>query len=257
MNFRNLLDETCADFTTTIEPRARVWINAAYHEWLAYRRWSFLEATSGAVALSAGVQTYDLLGGTPVVTDFAGMIAVELEQSVGGSRVPLREMDPQTFSIVTSHSRVNGAPAIWTVLGGTAASSSATVASGGRQQLALWPIPTAAAAQGVNVYLRYDRSAAGAELSADADVPIIPVGDHMGIVYGAKSIGFDAMNQSDQGQVQRMLFMQRLQAAAVQDQSMRMRDEQRLGVVEKPVQYPMTGAPKPGDPPPADPYSGR
>lgn len=254
MNFRNLLDETCADFSTTIEPRAKVWLNAAYHEFLAYRRWSFLEASSSGVPLGAGVQTYDLLGGTPVVTDFAGMIAVELEMSAGGARAPLREMDPQTFSIVTSHSRVNGTPAFWTVLGGAAATTPAAATAGGRQQLALWPIPSAVAAQGVNVFLRFDRGVMGIELSADTDVPIIGAQHHMALVYGAKAIGFDAMNQADQGVTQRNLFIQRLQAAAVEDSSMRMRDEQRMGVIEKPSVYPMQGAPRPGDPPPADPY---
>lgn len=254
MNFRALQDEVCADFTTTMRPRAIVWLNAAYQEFLARRRWSFLETTSSAIALTASTQTYDLVGGTPVVTDFAGMIAVELEMAAAGIRVPIREMDGQTFSLCTSHSRVNGTPAFWTILGGAAASTSSTVAAGGRQQLALWPIPTASANQGVNVYLRYDRSAAGIEMVNDNDVPIMGAQHHMALVYGAKAIGFEAFNQTDQGQQQRQLFLQRLEAAAKEDESMRMRDQQRVELTTRQWQYPLGGAKQNGAPAAADPY---
>lgn len=257
MNFRNLIDEVSSDFSTTIEPRAKVWINASYHEFLSYHRWSFLETTSSAVPLSTGVQTYDLLGGTPVVSDYAGMISVELEMSSGGARNPLREMDPQTMMLTTSHSRVNGTPTFWCTVGGPAAANAAAIVAGGRQQLYLWPIPTAAASQGVNVFIRYDRGVMGIELSADTDIPIIGAQYHMALVYGAKSIGFDAMNQTDQGATQRGLFMQRLLAAQTEDASMRMRDLQRMQLVQQPWRYPIQGDPPPGTPPPADPYPPR
>lgn len=254
MNFQSLYQEVSASFGTTVETRAKVWVNAAYQEFLVRRKWSFLETTSAAVPLVASQQTYVLLGATPVVADFNGMISAELELTASGARVPIREMDPQTYVTCTSHSRVIAVPAFWTIVGGTAQAAAASVLSGGTQALSLWPIPIATAGNGVNVFLRYDRSAAGIEMSATSDTPIIPVQHHFALVHGAAAIGYETFGQTDQAQVQRSLFLQRLEQAAMEDESMRMRDLQRVQLVQQSWGYPIQGAPPPGSPAPRDPY---
>jgi hypothetical protein len=254
VNYLALQNELSASFNTTVGPRAKVWLNMAYQEWLVRRKWSFLETTSAAILLVAGTQTYVLLGTSPAVTDFNGMISVELELTSAGARVPLREMDPQTYVITTSHSRVNGCPAFWSIVGGTAQSSSANVLSGGNQALSLWPIPVATAGNGVNVFCRYDRSAASIEMSGDTDVPIIPAQYHGALIHGAAAIGYETFNQEEQSQVARQKFLQRMEAAAREDDSMRMRDLQRVSLVQQVWQYPIAGAAPAGSPTPADPY---
>jgi len=254
MNYQALYQEVSASFGTTVESRAKVWVNAAYQEFLNRRKWSFLETTSAAVALVASQQNYVVLGTAPVVTDYNGMISVELELTSAGARVPLCEMDPQTFSQRTAHSRVNGCPAFWTILGGLAQSSAANVLSGGNQALALYPIPVSSAGNGVNVFLRYDRSAAGIEMSATTDVPIIPVQYHFSLIHGANAIGYETFGQTELAAQQRQLFMQRMELAAREDESMRMRDSMRVQLVQQTWRYPIQGAPPPGSPAPTDDY---
>lgn len=254
MNYQNLFDEVTASFNSTVQARAKVWVNAAYQEWLVRRKWTFLETTSAAVPVVASQQGYVLLGTSPVVTDYNGMVSVELELTAAGARVPLCEMDPQTFIQRTSFSRVNGCPAFWTVLGGTAQANAAAVLSGGTQTLALWPIPINTAGNGVNVFLRYDRSAAGIEMSANSDVPILPAQYHFALVHGANAIGYETFGQDSQATQQRQKFMQRLEAAALEDDSMRMRDSLRVQLVQQAWQYPIQGAAQPGAPAPRDPY---
>lgn len=254
MNYQAIYQEVAASFGTTVTARAKVWVNAAYQEFLVRRKWSFLETTSAAVALVASQQNYVLLGTSPVVPDFNGMISVELEQSAGGSRVPLREFAPQDFVTCTSHSRVNGTPAFWAIVGGAPQAASANVLAGGAQSLALWPIPIATATNGVNVFLRYDRSAAGIEMTADSDVPILPVQYHFALVHGANAIGYETFGQEQQASQQRQLFMQRIEMAAMEDDSMRGRDSQRVQIVQQPWLMPQVGRPRPGDPADHDPY---
>lgn len=254
MNYQALYQECSASFGTTVETRAKVWVNAAYQEFLNRRKWSFLETTSAAILLVAGTQTYVMLGTSPAVTDFNGMISVELELTTSGARVPLREMDPQTYITTTSHSRVNGCPAFWSIVGGTAQSSAANVLSGGTQVLSVWPIPIATAGNGVNIFCRYDRSAAGIEMSATTDVPIIPTQYHFALVHGANAIGYETFGQTDMAAQQRQLFMQRMEMAAREDESMRMRDLQRVQLVQQSWRYPIQGAPPPGAPAPTDDY---
>lgn len=225
-----------------------------YEEWLVRRKWSYLETTSAAIPVVAAQQNYVLLGTSPVVTDYNGMISVELELTAAGARVPLCEMDPQTFSQRTSFSRVSGCPAFWTVFGGTAQASSATVLAGGNQALALWPIPINTAGNGVNVFLHYTRSVAGVELTADSDVPIMPAQYHGALVHGAAAIGYETFNQPEQAAQQRQLFMQRMEAAAREDDSMRMRDSLRVQLVQQPWGYPIAGAQQPNSPAPSDSY---
>jgi hypothetical protein len=254
MNFQALYQEVAASFTTTVTPRAKVWVNQAYQEFLTRRKWSFLETTSAAVPLVASQQNYVLLGTSPVVPDFNGMISVEMDLSTAGARVPLREFAPQDFVICTSHSRSNGVPAFWATLGGVAQANSASVLSGGNQALALWPIPLATATNGQNVFIRYDRSAASIEMSADTDVPIMPAQYHFALIHGACAIGYSTYNQEGQAGSERQKFMLRMEEAAKEDDSMRARDVQRVQIVQQPWQYPIMGAQQNGQPAAVDPY---
>lgn len=255
MNYQSLFQETSASFGTTVEARAKVWVNAAYQEWLNYRKWSYLETTSAAIPLVASQQSYVLLGTSPVVTDYNGMISVELEVTASGARVPLREFDPQDFIICTAHSRVIGVPAFWATLGGTAQATAAAILSGGNQALALWPIPIATAGNGVNVFCRYNRAVSETMLmSGTTDVPIIPAKDHFALISGALAIGYSTFGQESLADRERMKFMQRMEAAAVDDMSMRNRDIQRLQLVQQPWEYPIQSGKQAGQPAPRDPY---
>jgi hypothetical protein len=254
MNYQSLYQETSAYFNSTVEARAKVWVNAAYQEFLTRRKWSFLETTSAAIPLVASQQSYVLLGTSPVVTDFNGMISVELELTASGARVPLREMDPQTYVTCTAHSRVNGAPAFWSIVGGTAQASASAVLSGGTQALSLWPIPINTAGNGVNIFCRYDRSAAGIEMSATTDVPILPAQYHYALIDGAIAIGYKTFNQDSQAEAARRTFMLRMEEAAREDESMRMRDLQRVQLVQQAWLSPQVGRPRVGDPADSDSY---
>lgn len=241
MNYAAIYNETAANFSTTVTNRAKVWVNWAYHEFLARRRWSFLETSSAALTLTASQATYVLAGTSPVVPDFAGMISVTLEITSGGARHKLWEADAQTFEAMTAHSRVTGVPALFTVQGGTAAANAAAVVSGGAQNLTLWPIPVATAGNGVNIFVRYDRAAGAIEMTADTDVPIMPIQHHGALVLGATAYGMAAYNQPQEAAVWKQMFMARIEEAAREDISMRNRDSQRIAPVQQPWVYPIQG----------------
>lgn len=253
INYLAIYNEVSANFSTTVTSRAKVWVNWAYHEFLDRRRWSFLETSSAAVALVASQQGYVLTGTSPVITDFAGMISVTLEMTASGSRHKMWEADAQTFEAMTAHSRVIGVPALFTVQGGTAASTSSAVVSGGQTALQLWPIPVATAGNGVNLFLRYDRSAAGIELSADSDVPIIPVSFHSALILGATAYGMAAYNQPQEAAQWKQMFLSRIEEAARADSSTRNRDSQRIAQVQQPFLYPIVGQSQATFDPSADP----
>jgi hypothetical protein len=161
--------------------------NEALHDILKRRSWSFLRSTT-TVPLVAGQRGYTVLGTTPVVTDFGSPISVTLEQTASQSRKKLPRVDEQLFEDLTGHSYVNGVPIMWSFQGGTANTTSATIVQGGQQQIVLAPPPTAAAGQGVNIIIRYWRSLASCEMTADTDIPILPAQYHGMLVQRACSI---------------------------------------------------------------------
>lgn len=236
-----LYQEVAANFSTTVTTRAKAWVNFAYHEFLTNRRWSFLETTSAAVALVASQQAYVLTGSAPVVSDYAGMISVTVELTASGARHKLWEADAQTFEAFSAHSRVIGVPAFFSVQGGTADANSAAVLAGGRTNLVVWPIPVATAGNGVNLFIRHDRSAAGIELSADSDIPIMPVQHHAALVEGATAWGMRSYNQTQEAAYWQGLFDQRIAKAVREDMAYRNRDSQRVAVVQQPWLYPIQG----------------
>jgi hypothetical protein len=203
---------------------------------VSHRPWSWRVVTSNAVALTASQQAYQLTGTSPITPDFGGLIDVQLEITASGARKTLTGADQQVFDDLAAHSRVNGVPSVYTVSGGAPQTTSAAVLSGGNQQLLLWPIPTAAAGQGVNVFLRYWRSLASVELSADSDKPIIPVAHHAIIVEYAVAYGYTILGLTQQAQGFLALANQRLERMVMEDELVTPpRDNKRLEYARHPT----------------------
>lgn len=160
--------------------RDKAFTNEAYHTLNTERRWSWLVSTT-SVALVAGQRTYVMLGTSPTVTDFDSPISVTLELTSGGARKKLPRVDAQFFEDLTGHMSTNAEPFVWTIQGGTAATTSAAVVQGGQQSLIVNP-PVASAGHGVNLIIRYWRSAASVEMSADSDIPLLPAQFHHMII---------------------------------------------------------------------------
>lgn len=241
MQFSQIWGEVGANFPTSAQPRVKMAVNAAYHEWLGSRQWSYRESSSAAVALVASQQTYTLLGTTPVITDFDGLIDVVMELTTGSDRKALTEMRQQDFDRVFGHVVTNGEPAVYCVRGGTPGSTSAAIVQGGQQQLALAPPPLATAAHGQQLIIRYFRSAASVEMVADTDVPILPAQYHYALVVGGNAYMAEALGNAQKAAMWRQTFQQRVQEAITEDEGLRMRDAQLLEFKRGPMVYPITG----------------
>lgn len=230
MNYAALYGIVKGNFDDNLLPNVKTLVNDAQNTILSRRGWSWKTHTSPAVALVASQQAYQLTGTSPVVTDFGGMIDVHLELTASGSRHKLIEASQQVFDDLSVHSRVNGVPSVWSVAGGSAPSSSATVLSGGNVQLLVWPIPIATAGNGVNVYCRYWRSTASVQMTADSDLPIVPVEHHMVIADLAIARGFRIFLGDTQRSTQMMQDVEaRIQQMIAEDELVTpSRDNRRL-----------------------------
>lgn len=212
VNYAALYNLVKGNFDDNLLTNVKTLVNDAQNTILSRRGWSWKMHTSPAIALVAGQQAYQLTGSSPVLTDFGGMIDVSIELTAAAGRHKLIEASQQVFDDLSAHSRLNGVPSIWTLAGGTAPSSSASVLSGGNIQLLLWPIPIATAGNGVNVYCRYWRSTTSVQMSADSDVPIVPVEHHMVIADLATARGFRIFLND----TQRAMQMEQLAEARIQ-----------------------------------------
>ena len=121
MQFSLIYGEVASNFPTANTARAKMAVNAAYHEFMSARQWSFSEISSAAIPLVASQQAYVLTGTSPVVTDFDGMIDVVMELSTGTDRKALSEMKQPDFDRVFGHVTTAGEPAVYCVRGGAAA----------------------------------------------------------------------------------------------------------------------------------------
>jgi hypothetical protein len=219
------------------------WINSAYNEVVGMRGWSWIEATPAVVTLVASQQGYVLWGSAPVVPDFGGIIDVSIELSTAGARVKLIATDAQTFDRLSNHSRVAGVPSVYTVAGAAPASTSGTVTASGTQSLLLWPIPLATATNGTGAHVRYYRKTDGIQLSANGDIPIVPVQHHDVIVMLACARGLMANDQVNQAMAYRKLAEERIQTMLEEDDRARpIRDSERLGMVAPPQGDPRISA---------------
>lgn len=213
---------------TNSVPRCKLWSNAAYHDILSRRTWSFLETTMSVTCVTSQLE-YALTGTSPLVTDFGGNISVSVNLGTASPSSTqwkkLRFLDQQTFDDWLAHSiATSGIPAFYTMYGASApTSSAASVKSGGEQRLALWPVPNAA----LTAKVRYPRAADSVELSADTDVPILAVRHHYTLVLKAAALGLYAEDQAAQAQAYDQEAERRIQAMISEDERMRMSDNQR------------------------------
>lgn len=203
--------------------RDKLFVNEAYHDVLARRRWSFLE-TTGSVSLVAGTRGYVTQGTSPALVDCDGVFDVAMVLTAAQASVRLAYASPQLFSRLFSHVFTNSQPSLWTTLGGTAAATSGTVVAGGQQQLTLNYPPTAIAGSGVTLSCKYWRSAASIELTADGDIPIFPVQYHNIILTRACAIAMTRYGLYQDAQNHMKDFEEMLQAADIADGASRFSD---------------------------------
>lgn len=235
MNYAAIYNMVGGNFDANQLPNVKVWCNWAQHEIVSVRGWSWRLATTNAVSLVASQQAYQLTGTSPVATDFGGLVDVQLELTASGARKTLVACDAQVFDDLSAHSRVAGTPSVYTVTGGVPQTTSATIQSAGNQQLLVWPIPVATAGNGVNLFLRYWRSLGSTEMTADSDVPIIPIPHHAIIVEYATAYGYAMLGLAQQAQGFLQLANQRLERMVMEDEQVYPpRDNKRLEYASPP-----------------------
>ncbi len=219
--FTQLYNEVGNLTPSTGVARDKLFVNQAYHDILSRRRWSFLESQT-SIALVAGTRAYAL--GSTNLFDCDGVFDVELELTAAQARVRLPYCSPQMFSRLFSHVFTNSQPSMWTMQGGAPALSAATVVSGNAQLLQLNYPPSAVAGSGVNLHCRYWRSAAGIEMTADSDVPIIPGQYHNLITTRALAIAMNRYGLYADAAAHMKEFESMFQAADVADGAHRFAD---------------------------------
>lgn len=224
--------------------RDKLFTNLAYQYINQRRRWSWLQSST-TFALVAGTRTYKLLGTTPVVTDFDSPISLTLELTASGARRELRRCSPQMFEDLCGHVSTNSEPMVWTIQGDLAATTSAAVIQGGQQSLVVGPPPVATAGHGVNLIFRYWRSGATVAMTADTDLPLIPVQYEDMLIARACAIAMRQYGMMADSQAYQRDFDEMLQAAMDTDQAVYTGDN--LEVVYKqapqtPTQVPVTQA---------------
>jgi hypothetical protein len=217
MTYGDLKAEMANRFDANQSTSHAIWLKWALHDIVSWDEWSWREVTSAVVSLVASTQTYSLVGGTPSVTDFGGLINASLELTSAGVRVPLLETDVVTFDRLSNHSRVNGVPSIVTMTGGTAASTAGTVTAGGTRSFAVWPIPLATSGNGTGIIFRYLRTSESVEPSGDSNILLPPIRLQRAIVFRAMEYGHAANNQFDAAQDYNQRATQTLEAMRAED----------------------------------------
>ena len=241
MQYQTMYGEVATQFPTANQSRCKMAVNWAYHEFLSFKEWSFRESTVASIALTAGVKTYTLIGTTPVVADFDGLISVGLEMNTGQSIDPMFEMLQPDFDRFCGRMVTNGEPTFYCVRGGAPAATSAAITQGGQQQLQIAPPPLATADHGQALKIAYFRSVGTMELTADTDVPLMPAQYHPIIILGALAYMAEAQGNAQKASAWRQMFMDRMQEAARADIGLRGKD--RVLLVQQPSAsiYPITG----------------
>jgi hypothetical protein len=206
--------------------RDKYFTNQGYHHVLAMRRWSFLESF-GTVTLVAGTRDYQVSTGT--MLDCDGIFDVTLVLTAAAAQVRIPYCTPQMMSRVFAHCFTNSQPSMWTMQGGSAiAATSAAVVAGNAPMLRLNYPPTAVAGSGVTLSCRYWRSAASIEMTADADLPILPVQYHNMIVSKALALAMNRYGLAADGAAHERDFQEQLQAADVADAANRFADFEQV-----------------------------
>lgn len=216
MLFSDIYGEVQTNFPSSYTARVKRWANWAQHDILSRYDWSFRESSATFTTI-IGQDAYTIIGATPVIPDFAGQISWDVNISANATAyVPLAEM-PQTIfdrlNIVTA----NGTPAIYTLRGGAAQTTSGAVRAGGAQTIEFFPTPD----DTYTIRANYYRAADSVEMTADSDVPLVPVRLQPAIVMLATAIGFELENQADAAVPLRRAAEQIIAEAISQQQRMR------------------------------------
>lgn len=224
--------------------RDKLFTNLAYQTINQHRRWSWLQSTT-TIPLVTGQRVYKMLGTTPTITDFDSPISVTLELTASAARRKLPRVDPQLFEDLTGHVFTNSQPMMWTIQGDTAAATSGTVVQGGQQSIVISPPPANAAGSGVNLIVRYWRSAASIAMTADSDVPIIPVQYENMLITKACQIAMRQYMMPQEAASLQQDYLEQLAAAVDTDQQMYTGDNDTVvlkAVTQTPSQVPVTSA---------------
>ncbi|MBA3841049.1 MAG: hypothetical protein H0X39_00240 [Actinobacteria bacterium] len=199
--FIDLYSEVAAagPFSTTAQSAGRVklWTNQAQNWFLNEHLWSFLESRT-TVASANGSADYVLVGTSPIVTDFWQMIDVAHNQANAGTTfIKLRFLNQQDFDEITAITGpVAGIPRFYTVRGGTAQTTPATILPGGNQALSVWPVPNFIG----SFKIGYFRSADSVQMTADTDVPIVPIRWQQAVILNAVGRGLMLSGSSSNSQ---------------------------------------------------------
>ena len=220
---------------STQTSRNKQLVNEALRDIARRRRWSWLMAST-SVPLVAGTRSYVLAGTSPVITDYDGLIAVRLEITAAGAQKKLKRMRPDVFMDTFEHTgAINGIPAVFSLQGGTAATTSATVVSGGQLQLVLNCPPTAVAGQGVNLIIHYWRGMAGFEMVADSDVPILPTQHHDVLQDAARARVMRVNYREQDAQIYEQKFQDGLAVMMAEDAAITVGDLEELAIVNSSI----------------------
>lgn len=184
--YLSLYTEVANNFDTQSTTRVKAWVNDAVSEIISRRRWSWLE-TLVTVASVSGQADYVLVGTSPVVTDFDTMISVRHNQANAGTTfVKLQFLKQQDFDdLVAPAGATPGIPIYYTIRGGAPQTTSGAVLAGGSQTLSVWPVPNYIG----SFKISYFRSVGTVEMTADSDIPILPVQFRNAIELLALGIG--------------------------------------------------------------------
>lgn len=242
MNFQEIYGEAASNFPTSSTSRVKTACNAAYHEVLGARQWSWRESTGANIALQAGVAAYQLTGTTPLVTDFGGLISASiLSNGTGSALEKLFEWKQADFDRVCGRMVTNGEPTFYTIRGDTPNSSSAAMVAGGQTEIVVSPPPLATANHGTHLVLRYFRSVDSCVLTAPTDIPLLPVSLHYAIVLGGIAYMASAIGDKNKALTFRGLFTERIKEAMKDDEGLRMRDSELLTFAPSVSIYPISG----------------
>lgn len=205
--------------------RDKYFTNLGYHFALSSRRWSFIE-TAGTITLVAGTRDYPLSGAT--MLDCDGVFDVQLVLTTSGAAVRLPYCTPQMMTRLFSHCFTNTQPSMWSSVGGAIAATSGAVVSGNAPLLRLNYPAVALAGSGQSLAVKYWRSAASIEMTADGDVPIFPAQYHNIIVSKALAIAMNRYGLPDQAQAHERDFLEQLAEADIADAANRFADFEQV-----------------------------
>lgn len=230
--------------------RDKYFVNQAYHFVCSMRRWSFLESV-GTVTLVAGTRDYQTSTGT--MLDCDGIFDVSLVLTAASATIRLPYCTPQMMSRVFGHCFTQSQPSMWTMQGSpTLAATPGAVVAGNAPFLRLNYPPVAIAGSGVSLVCKYWRSVATIEMTADADIPILPSQYHNLITSKALALAMNRYSLPDMAATHERDFLEQLQAADIADAANRFADfeqvefrtlpqlDNRVGIqpVPTPVPYP-------------------